>query len=51
MNMLFAVVTIFVPILLDKYFKFDRMIYGIISTVFGWISAIIFSVILIEMKG
>jgi hypothetical protein len=45
------IIIVFTPILLDTYLKFDRMVYGIISTIFGWIGSIVFIVLLFEMRG
>lgn len=51
LNTLYVVIIIFVPILLDKYLNFDRMSYGIISTIFGWVGATVLILLLIETRG
>jgi hypothetical protein len=39
---LFALLAITFPVALDKFGRLDRLTYGILSTIFGWLSAIFF---------
>ncbi len=48
-DLFFAVTAITFPVALDKFCKFDKMTYGIISAIFGWGSATFFMMYMLEV--